>query len=506
MQNILDIQNDLKNTSDEHLVNLMQMPEPNFPQYLVLSEMDRRKEMRESYDAAQASQPTVAQQLTEETANSGVTQGLGSLDAGSVRGAEMISNATDMPVIYGNTPVRSMANGGGRMGYQNTGQVNIFPDLPTMMQNLTFEQLNEIENNPEGPLAQEFNRHKARLEGIVSGREGLSKSDKWKLAGVGAALTPWGKVKGLGQTIGPYAKTAGTWLGKQPGIRQGLEHIGSIGSKAKIPFDYGLKNISATAFGPSRTVAGTSIPLAEAGKQYAGTYFNPLTAAGGIRALRGLGTVGGLGVAGKMAWDRFFPEEDTLVEDTTTESLNKRREELINENLVDEGGIEDITEVKETIDERGRKEDINTALVSLARIASAKPNELGNILASAGKDVATAKRERRRDDLSEKLMESQAEYYKARAGSAEGDKYQKAQAAFISAHKAFDSLAYDEKISYSPTGRLATDDEKAAARESFILRNLAGLGLLEAYQEFQAIVGGSFGGPSKVIQAETYTS
>ena len=122
MQNILDIQNDLKNTSDEHLVQLMQMPEPNFPQYLVLSEMDRRKEMRESYEASQASQPTVAQQLTQETANSGVTQGLGSLDAGSVRGAEMISNATDMPVIYGNRPIRSMANGG-RTGYQNTGQV-----------------------------------------------------------------------------------------------------------------------------------------------------------------------------------------------------------------------------------------------------------------------------------------------------------------------------------------------------------------------------------------------
>jgi len=505
MQNILDIQNDLKNTSDEHLVNLMQMPEPNFPQYLVLSEMDRRKEMRESYDAAQASQPTVAQQLTEETANSGVTQGLGSLDAGSVRGAEMISNATDMPVIYGNRPIRSMANGG-RTGYQNTGQVNIFPDLPTMMQNLTLEDINEIQNNPEGPLAQEFNRHKARLEGITSGREGLSKAEKWQLAGLGAAITPWGRLKGLGQTIAPYAKTAGTWLGKQPGIRHGLEHIGRIGSQAKTKFDYGLKSIPATAFGPSRTVAGTSIPLAEAGKQFSGTYFNPLTAAGSLRAIRGLGTIAGTGFAGKMAWDRFFPEEDTLVEDATTESLNKRREELINEKLVDKGGIEDITEVKETIDERGRKEDINTALVSLARIASAKPNELGNILASAGKDVATAKRERRRDDLSEKLMESQAEYYKARAGSAEGDKYQKAQAAFISAHKAFDSLAYDEKISYSPTGKLATPDEKAAARESFILRNLAGLGLLEAYQEFQAIVGGSFGGPSKVIQAETYTN
>ena len=110
----------------------MQMPEPNFPQYQVMSEMDRRKEMRESYEAQQnvvQQQPTVAQELTMDTAQSGVQQGLGGLPTGSLRGAELQSRATDMPVIYGNQPVQSMAGSvgmanGGRTGYQNTGQVD----------------------------------------------------------------------------------------------------------------------------------------------------------------------------------------------------------------------------------------------------------------------------------------------------------------------------------------------------------------------------------------------
>ena len=465
MQNILDIQNDLKNTSDEHLVNLMQMPEPNFPQYLVLSEMDRRKEMRESYEAAQASQPTVAQQLTQETANSGVTQGLGSLDAGSVRGAEMISNATDMPVIYGNRPIRSMANGG-RTGYQTGGSVSL--------------EEKEAVDASFGELAQKYGVQGLQAIGA------LNKDGTINYLGAGLALASinplfrigrwgWGLGKAGLQKYAPgalkYAQSKFTVPGLVPRTATRVNTGQPLGGAAKslgFTDDVAQKvNVAGRAFSPSRTAQtfGTvALPAALLHK-------SSMTAQEQYQQEQEQEKKQG------DPYTPYMPPSDTIVEEK-----------------------EEVVDTQET----GRKEDINTALVSLARIASAKPNELGNILASAGKDVATAKRERRRDELSEKLIESQAEYYKARAGSAEGDKYQKAQAAFISAHKAFDSLAYDEKISYSPTGKLATDDEKAAARESFILRNLAGLGLLEAYQEFQAIVGGSFGGPSKVIQAGTY--
>ena len=74
--NILQIQDDLKNFSEEQLVNEMQMPSGSAPQYLVLSEMNRRKRVKADYEANQAQdQNTVAE---EAIASAGVPQqGLG---------------------------------------------------------------------------------------------------------------------------------------------------------------------------------------------------------------------------------------------------------------------------------------------------------------------------------------------------------------------------------------------------------------------------------------------
>ena len=40
--NIIDIQDQLKNFSEDQLINEMQMPSGNAPQFLVLSEIQRR--------------------------------------------------------------------------------------------------------------------------------------------------------------------------------------------------------------------------------------------------------------------------------------------------------------------------------------------------------------------------------------------------------------------------------------------------------------------------------
>ena len=45
--NILDVQDNLKNFSEKQLINEMQMPSGNAPQFLVLSEITRRKRMRD---------------------------------------------------------------------------------------------------------------------------------------------------------------------------------------------------------------------------------------------------------------------------------------------------------------------------------------------------------------------------------------------------------------------------------------------------------------------------
>ena len=60
--NILQLQDNLKNFSEDQLVNEMRMPSGNAPQYLVLSEINRRKRVKSDYQAAEAADPsTVAE-------------------------------------------------------------------------------------------------------------------------------------------------------------------------------------------------------------------------------------------------------------------------------------------------------------------------------------------------------------------------------------------------------------------------------------------------------------
>jgi len=61
--NILDIQDNLKNFSEDQLINEMQMPSGTAPQFLVLGEIKRRKKMRDELSARQAqNMPTVAEE------------------------------------------------------------------------------------------------------------------------------------------------------------------------------------------------------------------------------------------------------------------------------------------------------------------------------------------------------------------------------------------------------------------------------------------------------------
>ena len=68
--NILQIQDDLKNFSEEQLINEMQRPSGNAPQYLVLSEINRRKRVKSDFEASKAADTnTVAE---EAVASAGV--------------------------------------------------------------------------------------------------------------------------------------------------------------------------------------------------------------------------------------------------------------------------------------------------------------------------------------------------------------------------------------------------------------------------------------------------
>ncbi len=70
--NLLEVQDDLKNFSQDQLVKEMQQPSGNAPQFLVLSELNRRKRVKGDFEARQAKQqPTVAE---EAVAAAGVPQ------------------------------------------------------------------------------------------------------------------------------------------------------------------------------------------------------------------------------------------------------------------------------------------------------------------------------------------------------------------------------------------------------------------------------------------------
>ena len=90
--NIIDIQDQLKNLSEDQLINEMQMPSGNTPQFLVLSEIQRRKRMRDDFAKRQAAQqPTVAE---EAIAAAGVPQsGIAGMSEAMAPKSTMVQNA-----------------------------------------------------------------------------------------------------------------------------------------------------------------------------------------------------------------------------------------------------------------------------------------------------------------------------------------------------------------------------------------------------------------------------
>ena len=64
--NIIKIQDDLKGAPDSALIGYVQNPTGQVPTYLALSELERRKSMREKYQQAQPEKKTIAESIIEE--------------------------------------------------------------------------------------------------------------------------------------------------------------------------------------------------------------------------------------------------------------------------------------------------------------------------------------------------------------------------------------------------------------------------------------------------------
>ena len=140
--NIIDIQDQLKNFSEDQLINEMQMPSGNAPQFLVLSEIQRRKRMRDDFAKRQAAQqPTVAE---EAVAAAGVPQsGIAGMSEAMAPKSTMVQNAV------GSAMPEAMRSGGlmqfGNDILKNTKSQEVDPFL------------DEVEDMAESRFGVDFN-------------------------------------------------------------------------------------------------------------------------------------------------------------------------------------------------------------------------------------------------------------------------------------------------------------------------------------------------------------
>lgn len=109
MQNMLQLQDDLKNFSEQQLVREMQMPSGQVPQFLILTELGRRKRMRDDFSRQQAAgTPTVAE---ETVATAGMPVGASTDMAKAMAPKTSVTENTGIGTMMPKQPTR-MAEGG----------------------------------------------------------------------------------------------------------------------------------------------------------------------------------------------------------------------------------------------------------------------------------------------------------------------------------------------------------------------------------------------------------
>ena len=119
--NIVKLQNELKNVPDQALIGYVQNPTGQVPSYLALSELQRRKEMRDNYKAAKPEKSTVAQDLEQQAAPQ-PQAGLASLPA---QQANPQAGVAGLPVPDQMFSGQGMA-AGGIVAFDDGGEVKHF--------------------------------------------------------------------------------------------------------------------------------------------------------------------------------------------------------------------------------------------------------------------------------------------------------------------------------------------------------------------------------------------
>lgn len=133
--NIIKLQDMLRGVDDNALINYVQNPTGQVPSYLALSELQRRKEARDNYQAAKPEEKSVAEDLTQKVQPQG---GLAMLakNPDLSPGAPSAQGVASLPVDEGMYQEQNFAGGGivafddgGEVQrYASKGLVNLAPD------------------------------------------------------------------------------------------------------------------------------------------------------------------------------------------------------------------------------------------------------------------------------------------------------------------------------------------------------------------------------------------
>ena len=113
--NIIQLQDRLKGVPDQALVGYVENPTGEVPTYLALGELQRRKDMRERYQADKQPEPSVAEQLIEETK----PQGIAGMAPGMAPPAQGVGAPQPQPEM---TPDMMASSGVGALPAGNIGQ------------------------------------------------------------------------------------------------------------------------------------------------------------------------------------------------------------------------------------------------------------------------------------------------------------------------------------------------------------------------------------------------
>ena len=333
--NIIQIQDRLKGLPTDALVNYVEQPMGEVPIYLALGELQRRKEMRERYQADQTPPPSVAEQLVAENKPQPMQMGLGAMAPQGMMPTPAPAPAPEMD------PRQLAASGIAANPVSNVGS-------PAMMA-------------------------KGGIVGEVTNKMGKSNpvfEDGSIGAAVGFAIPPvTSAVLGLGSLLGRGIVGAG-------------RGVGNLVSPLFRP--------AGTRIAPSATT-GTTLPAVITPNALAPTV---PTAAGYLRqpgALIDLGALGALGYGVSQLGDGLGPEDNKEeVEKPKGEPKKEPTQKgMTLEDYVEEynkamGENESLTQAKERLADR-RDSAANMALIEagLNIAAGESPDALTNIAKGA---------------------------------------------------------------------------------------------------------------------------